>query len=48
MESRVEVDEAFIGGKRKNMPNSKRKEVTGRGAVVRRLLPVQRIGKQTR
>ena len=29
----VEVDETFIGGKRKNMPNSKRKEMTGRGAV---------------
>lgn len=33
MESQVEVDETFIGGKRKNMPNSKRKELTGRGAV---------------
>ena len=33
MESRVEVDETFIGGKRKNMPTSKQKELTGRGAV---------------
>ena len=29
----VEVDETYIGGKRKNMPRSKRKEMTGRGAV---------------
>ena len=29
----VEVDETYIGGKRRNMPNSKRKELTGRGAV---------------
>ncbi len=29
----VELDETYIGGKRKNMPNSKRKEMTGRGAV---------------
>ncbi len=33
MESRVEVDETFIGGKRRNMPTSKQKELTGRGAV---------------
>lgn len=33
MESQVEVDETFIGGKRKNLPNSKRKDMTGRGAV---------------
>ncbi len=32
-EGTVEVDETYIGGKRKNMPNSKRKELTGRGAV---------------
>ena len=29
----AEADEMFIGGKRKNMPNRKRKEMTGRGAV---------------
>lgn len=29
----VEVDETYMGGKRKNMPKSKRKEMTGRGAV---------------
>ena len=29
----VEADETYIGGKRKNMPNKKRKELTGRGAV---------------
>ena len=27
----VEVDEAYMGGKRRNMSNSKRKELTGRG-----------------
>lgn len=29
----VEVDETYIGGKRDNMSNSKRKEMTGRGPV---------------
>ena len=29
----VEADETYIGGKRKNMPKAKRKELTGRGAV---------------
>ena len=29
----VEADETYIGGKRKNMPKSKRAELTGRGAV---------------
>ena len=29
----VEVDETDIGGKRKNIPESKREEMTGRGAV---------------
>ncbi|MCY4530318.1 MAG: IS1595 family transposase [Chloroflexi bacterium] len=29
----VEVDETFVGGKRKNMSNAKRKELKGRGAV---------------
>ena len=29
----VEADETYIGGKRKNMPNRKRKELKGRGAV---------------
>jgi len=29
----VEVDETYIGGKRKNMPRSKRKQLKGRGGV---------------
>ena len=29
----VEVDETYMGGKRKNMPKAKRKTLTGRGAV---------------
>ena len=29
----VEADETYIGGKRKNMPNSKRKEMEGWGSV---------------
>ena len=29
----VEVDETYIGGKRKNMPKAKRKELSGRGPV---------------
>ena len=29
----VEVDETYIGGKRKNMPNAKRKTLEGRGTV---------------
>ena len=29
----VEVDETYIGGKRKNMPKAKRKALSGRGAV---------------
>ena len=29
----VEADETYIGGKRKNMPKSKRKALSGRGAV---------------
>lgn len=29
----VEVDETYIGGKRRNMSNAKRKELTGRGTV---------------
>ena len=29
----VEADETFVGGKRKNMPRSKRAKLTGRGAV---------------
>ena len=29
----VEVDETYIGGKRKNMPKAKREEMTGRGPV---------------
>ena len=29
----VEADETYMGGKRKNMPKSKRKKLTGRGAV---------------
>lgn len=29
----VEVDETYIGGKRKNMPKAKRKTLSGRGAV---------------
>ena len=32
-EGPVVVDEIYIGGKRKNMPKSKRKELTGRGPV---------------
>ena len=33
MQGPVEVDETYVGGKRRNMPNRKRKELTGRGAV---------------
>ena len=29
----VEADETYIGGKRKNMPNTKRRSLTGRGSV---------------
>lgn len=29
----VEADETYVGGKRKNMPKSKRNELGGRGAV---------------
>ena len=29
----VEVDETYVGGKRKNMPQAKREEMTGRGPV---------------
>ena len=29
----VEVDETYLGGKRKNMPNAVRKQLTGRGPV---------------
>ena len=29
----IEVDETYIGGKRKNMPKAKRAKLTGRGAV---------------
>ena len=29
----MEVDEAFFGGKRRNMSNKKRRELTGRGTV---------------
>ena len=29
----VEFDETYMGGKRRNMPNSKRKKLTGRGMV---------------
>ena len=32
-EGPAEVDETFIGGKRKNMPASKRRELTGRGTA---------------
>ncbi len=32
-EGPVEVDETYMGGKRKNMPKSKRKALSGRGAV---------------
>ena len=32
-EGPVEVDETYMGGKRRNMSNSKRKELTGRGPV---------------
>lgn len=33
MEGPVEADESYFGGKRKNMPNRKRKTLTGRGTV---------------
>ena len=33
MEGPVEVDETYVGGKRRNMSNAKRKELTGRGTV---------------
>lgn len=32
-EGSVKVDETYMGGKRKNMPNSKRKQMTGLGTV---------------
>ena len=32
-EGPVEVDETYVGGKRRNMPNAKRKQLKGRGAV---------------
>ena len=33
MHGPLEIDEAYIGGERKNMPKAKRKELMGRGAV---------------
>ncbi|MDE0488551.1 MAG: IS1595 family transposase [Gammaproteobacteria bacterium] len=33
MRGPVEVDETYVGGKRRNMSNAKRKELTGRGPV---------------
>jgi len=33
MDGPVEVDETYMGGKRRNMSNSKRKKLSGRGAV---------------
>ena len=46
----VEADETYIGGKRKNMSNAKRKELagTGRGGWARRRLSVPRIAPATR
>ena len=29
----MEVDETYLGGKRRNMPNAVRKQLTGRGPV---------------
>ena len=33
MQGPVEADEVYVGGKRKNMPKAKRKQLTGRGAT---------------
>ena len=33
MHGPLEIDEAYIGGERKNMPKAKRKELMGRGAA---------------
>ena len=46
----VEVDETYLGGKRKNMSNQKRKELTGRGTVGKTAVvgikdrPTNRVG----
>ena len=43
----VEVDETYIGGRRKNMPRSKRKALTGRGGVGKSIVAGTKDGAAT-
>ena len=43
----AEADETYVGGKRKNMPNQKRKELTGRGTGARPQSQASRTARPT-